>query len=258
MNKEEFLRQLQERIRILQPSEQQDILEEYAQHIQMRMEGGLSEEEAIRDFGSLDDLAAEILEAYHISPDWQSKIKEPSAPVKEAAIQCAGWLERFWHKCQTAWGKLCKWLSGQWQNLQLRLKKEEVPEQDVPEQPKPETPPKQPRPHTFWGWIKDMNRRLWGMIGALFAWSIRVAKVLCRWAWNFALVCAAVPVVCAVGFFLVCTGTLGVLLVQGYPALGLLLGSIGIVLCGCGVLVFACTLIWKKPNDMHKEVGDHA
>lgn len=258
MNKEEFLRQLQERIRILQPSEQQDILEEYAQHIQMRMEGGLSEEEAIRDFGSLDDLAAEILEAYHISPDWQSKIKEPSAPVKEAAIQCAGWLERFWHKCQTAWGKLCNWLSGQWQNLQLRLKKEEVPEQDVPEQPKPEKPPKQPRPHTFWGWIKDMNRRLWGMIGALFAWSIRVAKVLCRWAWNATLLCAAVPVVCTVGFFLVCAGTLGVLLVQGYPALGLLLGSIGIVVCGCGVLVFACTLIWKKPNNMHKEVGDHA
>lgn len=37
MSKEEFLKQLQERIRILQPSEQQDILDEYAQHIQMRM-----------------------------------------------------------------------------------------------------------------------------------------------------------------------------------------------------------------------------
>ena len=78
MSKEEFLKQLQERIRILQPSEQQDILDEYAQHIQMRMEGGLSEEEAIRDFGSLDDLVAQIPEAYHISPDWQERVKVPA------------------------------------------------------------------------------------------------------------------------------------------------------------------------------------
>ena len=117
MSKEEFLKQLQERIRILQPSEQQDILDEYAQHIQMRMEGGLSEEEAIRDFGSLDDLVAQILEAYHISPDWQDRIKAPSPTVKEAMAAGAGWMERFWQKAQSVWGNFRSWLSGKWNRI---------------------------------------------------------------------------------------------------------------------------------------------
>ena len=87
---------------------------------------------------------------------------------------------------------------------------------------------------------------------------LRTAKVLCRWAWNAALLCAAVPVFCAAGFFLICAGTLTVLLVQGYPVVGLLLGSVGLVLCGGGVLVFALTLIWRKPANGNKEVPDHA
>ena len=47
MNKQEFLNELQSRIRILEEAEQQDILAEYAQHIDLRTAGGLSEEEAI-------------------------------------------------------------------------------------------------------------------------------------------------------------------------------------------------------------------
>ena len=62
MNKTEFLDELKNGLAVLEEKEQQDILEEYTQHIDMKMEKGLSEEEAIGDFGDLGQLAAEILE----------------------------------------------------------------------------------------------------------------------------------------------------------------------------------------------------
>ena len=61
MSKERFLSELREYLSILEDQEQEDILAEYAQHIDMKMLKGLSEEEAIRDFGSVKELAAEIL-----------------------------------------------------------------------------------------------------------------------------------------------------------------------------------------------------
>lgn len=73
MNKETFLEELREHLRILEDQEQEDILEEYAQHIDMKLQKGLSEEEAIRDFGPMKELAAEILEAYHVKPEFDKK-----------------------------------------------------------------------------------------------------------------------------------------------------------------------------------------
>ena len=39
----------------------------------MKLQKGLSEEEAIRDFGPMRQLAAEILEAYHVKPEFDKK-----------------------------------------------------------------------------------------------------------------------------------------------------------------------------------------
>ena len=47
MNKEGFLKELESHLRVLDDKEQQDILDEYAQHIDLKMKSGLSEEEAI-------------------------------------------------------------------------------------------------------------------------------------------------------------------------------------------------------------------
>lgn len=73
MNKEKFLSELREYLSILENQEQEDILAEYAQHIDMKIQKGLSEEEAIRDFGAVEELAAEILEAYHVNPEFRKK-----------------------------------------------------------------------------------------------------------------------------------------------------------------------------------------
>lgn len=73
MKKQEFLDELKRHLRVLQDEEQEDIIDEYSQHIEMKIANGLSEEEAIKDFGPIQALAGEILEAYHVKPEYEQE-----------------------------------------------------------------------------------------------------------------------------------------------------------------------------------------
>ena len=101
MNKKGFLEELGTYLAVLEEREQQDILEEYAQHIDMKIEKGLSEEEAIRDFCDIRELAAGILEAYHVNPEYQGthggrrKTDTESAAVKTGLDGCG---RPFWKR----------------------------------------------------------------------------------------------------------------------------------------------------------------
>ncbi len=86
MNKTEFLNELEKRIRVLDKNEINDILGEYSQHIDMRKESGLSEEDAIKDFGDMDELASEILEAYHVNPEYDKELKDGGIGKKAEAL----------------------------------------------------------------------------------------------------------------------------------------------------------------------------
>lgn len=70
MKKEEFIAKLSERLAVLTEEERQDILDEYEQHIDIKVMRGMSEEAAIADFGQVEALAADILEAYHVRADY--------------------------------------------------------------------------------------------------------------------------------------------------------------------------------------------
>lgn len=70
MDKRTFIAELEQSLSVLQEKELKDIIGEYEQHIDMKVQSGLSEEEAIADFGSLAELSAEILEAYHVRADY--------------------------------------------------------------------------------------------------------------------------------------------------------------------------------------------
>lgn len=85
MNKKEFLEKLGGHLIVLESKEQEDILDEYSQHIDMKIERGLSEEEAIRDFGSISELAAQILEAYHVNPEYEKATAEKIKPALDVA-----------------------------------------------------------------------------------------------------------------------------------------------------------------------------
>lgn len=80
MSKETFLEELRGYLEILEDQEQQDILEEYEQHIDIKVQNGQSEEEAIRDFGPVRELAAEILEAYHVKPEFGESRRQKGLP----------------------------------------------------------------------------------------------------------------------------------------------------------------------------------
>lgn len=66
MNKSEFLTIISEKLSVLQDSEISDIVEEYRQHIDIKVSEGMTEEAAIHTLGDINELVAGILEAYHV------------------------------------------------------------------------------------------------------------------------------------------------------------------------------------------------
>ena len=73
MDKITFLRELEQGLSVLQRDELEDIISEYEQHIDMKIKNGLPEEEAIADFGGLEELTAEILTVYHVRADYAER-----------------------------------------------------------------------------------------------------------------------------------------------------------------------------------------
>jgi len=73
MDKNTFLKELERSLSVLQEDEIRDIISEYEQHIDMKVQNGQTEEQAIADFGSLSELTADILEAYHVRADYAEK-----------------------------------------------------------------------------------------------------------------------------------------------------------------------------------------
>jgi|GEM_PF-5844931 len=68
MNKKEFVAFLKQRLSVLEEKEIYEIIDEYVQHIEMKVDNGQTEEEAIKDFGNLNEFVDEILSAYHVNP----------------------------------------------------------------------------------------------------------------------------------------------------------------------------------------------
>ena len=86
MNKKEFLENLIKKLSILNEQEKQDIISEYTDTINEKVKHGQTEEEAVKDFGDIDDLVKEILTAYKINPDFDDK-EESLASKGEKVIK---------------------------------------------------------------------------------------------------------------------------------------------------------------------------
>lgn len=84
MNKRKFLKELEKRLILLEETEKQDILNEYKDIIEEKVKRGKTEEEAIADFGSIDELSKEILKAYKINSEYlKDKQSTSSDKAKE-------------------------------------------------------------------------------------------------------------------------------------------------------------------------------
>lgn len=94
MNKDKFLKELEKKLSVLNEKERKDIIDEYKSTIEEKIKNGESEEKAIEDFGNIDELAKEILEAYKIDPkykqnDFNNLIKDGENIIKECADNLA-------------------------------------------------------------------------------------------------------------------------------------------------------------------------
>lgn len=73
MNKKEFLVSLRKQLNILKESEIEDIVQEYELHIDDEVSAGKTEEEAVENFGDVEELAREILDAYQLKTETRHK-----------------------------------------------------------------------------------------------------------------------------------------------------------------------------------------
>lgn len=79
MNKKDFLNSLQKKLSILDEQEIKDIINEYEDIIDQKVKDGKTEEEAVKEFGSIDELSTEILKTYKLN----SKYTKEKEPLKE-------------------------------------------------------------------------------------------------------------------------------------------------------------------------------
>lgn len=256
MNKEAFLAKLREYLGILEDGEQDDILEEYAQHIDMKMQKGLSEEEAICDFGPMEELAAQILEAYHVKPQFSEKGKSISFPKPKFKIESVDakdgetsakktldWLKEkataIAHSIRNAFswvGRKCRAFGGWLTKPFRREKSADGSENQVTERG-----------------TKEMGKQVNGCFSAMGKGIVSLWRCCCNFCiwflkliWNlgwlmFSLLCALVGMIVLVGF-----GAILILLFQGYPFFGIFLISLGGILCSYALSCGAFSLLIRE------------
>lgn len=115
MKKKEFLSILEEKLEVLNKDEREDILNEYKDTISEKVKNGQTEEEAIKDFGDIDDLARELLDAYKINPEYSDKsiLEEGEHLVKRGADKLASATKDLYHRFENCY---CQYKNaGFWQ-----------------------------------------------------------------------------------------------------------------------------------------------
>ena len=70
MTKEEFIIKLKKKLDILEKSEIEDIVSEYEGYIEEKMASGMSEKEAVKALGNIDEIAKDLLSAYKIKDNY--------------------------------------------------------------------------------------------------------------------------------------------------------------------------------------------
>lgn len=253
MDKKTFIGELEKGLSILKEEELRDIVGEYEQHIDMKVKSGLTEQEAIADFGSLEELTGEILEAYHVRADYASSEKRDKKSLfqgggkvgKELLQQTGEVCTKTGKSTVKGLGLLWAWIVG----VAIFWKKQIM---------KPfgwiknkwEKVEKKPKAH-----IEEANTlaekrfSVLGFLRNVFHGTIKLCFWCIRMVWNaswilFSGFCGIMGLFCLFAF-----GVCVVLLIQGYPLAGVTIGVLGLNLCLFGAGGFGLTLIIKKKRE---------
>ena len=228
-SKESFLNALQQGIAVLAESEQKDILEEYAQHIELKISGGLTEEEAIQDFGDVHELIGEILEAYHVNPLYA----DGKGTGTDFGTSAKNLLTRIGHLIYSGAGKTVSLVKRCVQGMGGHLGR--AASESVSGEGQWES-----------GSAGAAATRLSRRVGR---WLIRLVKAGAWLVWNGVLLLCAIPVVCVGVIGLLLLGMIVVWLTQGMPLAGAFLCCVGLLGTCVGVLGLGKNLVWHWRKD---------
>lgn len=245
MNKQEFLEKLSKRIHMLEDSEQKDILTEYAQHIDLRMHGGLSEEDAIKDFGDFDQLVSEILGAYHVKADLQDTPASTTTSSRPFTEYCQTTCSSIGRKLKAAGAAVKHFFACIAHKMQNGFRHVTHKIKGLFHRKSADAAPHTPRAKADRSpWFTSLGsalHRIWNWLG-------RTCLLLLRLAWNLGLLLCALPIVLAMLIMFLCLGTSLILLFQGYSFLGVILCTLGGLLSCFGLLGLGQTIIWHRPR----------
>ena len=255
MDKKTFLEELRKSLRVLKDEEVQDIISEYEQHIDLKVEKGLTVKQAIDDFGNVKILAAEILEGYHVKTEFdfmqENTVPKPNLVsngqeiAKTSVKTLFAWINMIWRGIFNSFRWCGKVMMSPLIWLKSKMSCKEREHDDVID-------PFKQYSHLK-NWLVQKMKGFGSMIFRLLGQLVNMSLWCVRICWN----CFVTGAALSIGVFgLVClfaVGVFAVLLFQGFPVIGVTIGCLGLVVCMFAVTVFVWTLIWKSPKGEIKE-----
>ena len=255
MDKKTFLEELRKSLRVLKDEEVQDIISEYEQHIDLKVEKGLTVKQAIDDFGNVKILAAEILEGYHVKTEFdfmqENTVSKPNLVsngqeiAKTSVKTLFAWINMIWRGIFNSFRWCGKVMMSPLIWLKSKMSCKEREHDDVID-------PFKQYSHLK-NWLVQKMKGFGSMIFRLLGQLVNMSLWCVRICWN----CFVTGAALSIGVFgLMClfaVGIFAVLLFQGYPVIGVTIGCLGLVVCMFAVTVFVWTLIWKSPKGEIKE-----
>ena len=221
------------------------------------MESGLSEADAIKDFGNMDDLAAEILEAYHVNPEYE-KNEDTVTDTAENKKDLKGLWTAFMGICASAAGgiksffkaggrlikkivlKIWSLISLLWFKIKGLFGRKEKPVKSETEQIINETDInentdiKKSDKHKKIGKAKG---RCGKMISGFLFVCLAIIVILCL-----------IPVTIGGLISVFGLGASIMMMVQGYPVLGIFIICLGCSVMGVSLWLLLVSLIIRKKN----------
>lgn len=267
MDKATFLVQLQKNIGMLDDDEQKDIIDEYSQHIDMKVSGGMTEAEAIEDFGDFNEFVREVLNAYHVkAPFDQEDAVEAAATASPTAgdrlddavrggAQAAG---RAVDATKRGARKMASAVTGAAGKFSDRAKeavsqasaaRAEARAEAAASGVEADRDGSESRAAAASGTSRGMIAEVGGMARSFGGVCWNVAKTAARWCWNFAVAClmASGGFMALVSLF--CLGLGVVFLVQGYPVAGLTIAAAGCSMAFAAISFLLSRLIMRRHAD---------
>lgn len=221
MKQEEFFKLLDRRLSVIEDGERRDILDEYRQHIAMKIqEDHISEEEALADFGDVDSFADEILSAYHVRTGETKKAAVDTARIK-------GTVGGFWERLRTFFGNCGRKISGFFRSCRDRVRR------------------------LFHRGEKASHREGQPLWRQFFSWICTAVKTLLRWCFNILFGGLGLMFGVGAAFLLVMLGACIVVATQGYPLAGTIVLLLGLLLVNGALTVLFSRMIRKKEAEPH-------